>query len=259
MQGLLPSTPHVDDGDDLPTSTRGRNKALTRRRSSFSVADIHECIHQSTAVIMASAQIGEGASGKCLACRSFLSSPFTHDNISYTGVAFSVSNPVDKKRYVLKRVKLTGEVNTEALKNEVRIHSCIKHKNIVGYQYSWMEGDVTTPPGGGGRGSGGAGPALCILLERCAGELWSCLVNDDGMQPTYEERVHLTKQILSGLAAIHEQGIVHRDLSLWNIFLSDGGDVRIGDFGLAVKVGYRQNPLPSLSMLLPAPLFSYLL
>lgn len=35
---------------------------------------------------------------------------------------------------------------------------------------------------------------------------------------------------------MHECGIMHRDLSPWNIFLSDANDVRVGDLGLGAEV-----------------------
>ena len=39
-----------------------------------------------------------------------------------------------------------------------------------------------------------------------------------------------------GVHALHQKGVLHRDLKTANIFLDDQNDVRIGDFGLA-----RQN------------------
>ncbi|KAI4902047.1 hypothetical protein NFI96_033100 [Prochilodus magdalenae] len=43
----------------------------------------------------------------------------------------------------------------------------------------------------------------------------------------------LFREILDGLAYIHEQGMIHRDLKPVNIFLDSHDHVKIGDFGLA--------------------------
>ncbi|KAJ6917431.1 hypothetical protein NC652_019703 [Populus alba x Populus x berolinensis] len=44
---------------------------------------------------------------------------------------------------------------------------------------------------------------------------------------------HLCRQIVEGLAHIHAQGIIHRDLTPNNIFFDARNDIKIGDFGLA--------------------------
>lgn len=43
---------------------------------------------------------------------------------------------------------------------------------------------------------------------------------------------HLSRQIVEGLAHIHGQGIIHRDLTPNNIFFDARNDIKIGDFGL---------------------------
>lgn len=47
-----------------------------------------------------------------------------------------------------------------------------------------------------------------------------------------ESAWHLFRQIVEGLAHIHGQGIIHRDLTPNNIFFDARNDIKIGDFGL---------------------------
>jgi len=48
-----------------------------------------------------------------------------------------------------------------------------------------------------------------------------------------DKAIHITRQILSGLACLHHAGIVHRDIKPFNILLSDRETVKICDFGLS--------------------------
>lgn len=51
---------------------------------------------------------------------------------------------------------------------------------------------------------------------------------------SFRHAAQLTAQILSGLAAVHEAGVVHRDLKPENVMLEDeGAMVRLLDFGIA--------------------------
>ena len=45
-------------------------------------------------------------------------------------------------------------------------------------------------------------------------------------------------QIATGVKDIHANQVIHRDLKLGNLFLTEKLDVKIGDFGLAAKLNF---------------------
>ncbi|XP_026672144.1 uncharacterized protein LOC108628228 [Ceratina calcarata] len=56
---------------------------------------------------------------------------------------------------------------------------------------------------------------------------------DSGLYEDQERVWRLFREIVEGLAHIHQQGMIHRDLKPVNIFLDSNDHVKIGDFGLA--------------------------
>lgn len=76
------------------------------------------------------------------------------------------------------------------------------------------------------------GPYLYIQMEYCPNQTLRDFI-DEGLLDM-DEVWRLFRQLLEGLAYIHSQGMIHRDLKPSNIFLDSNGDIKIGDFGLAV-------------------------
>ncbi|XP_075700939.1 eIF-2-alpha kinase GCN2 [Rhinoderma darwinii] len=73
---------------------------------------------------------------------------------------------------------------------------------------------------------------LYIQMEYCERSTLRDTI-DQGLCLDNNRLWRLFREILDGLAYIHEQGMIHRDLKPVNIFLDSEDHVKIGDFGLA--------------------------
>jgi len=76
-----------------------------------------------------------------------------------------------------------------------------------------------------------------LVLEHIRGKNLRDLLAQ-GIEPALKLRI--AEQIAQALAAAHAKGIVHRDLKLPNVMLSEEGSVKVLDFGLARASG--ENP-----------------
>ena len=90
-----------------------------------------------------------------------------------------------------------------------------------------------------------------LVMERLAGRTLAGELAARGALPA-AEAVDLVVQALSGLSAVHQAGLLHRDIKLDNLFVCDaagglGRVVKLLDFGVAKVVGARAGgpaPLP---------------
>ena len=73
---------------------------------------------------------------------------------------------------------------------------------------------------------------LYIQMEFCEKSTLRTAI-DENLYQDKERFWKLFREIVEGLAHIHQQGMIHRDLKPVNIFLDSKDNVKIGDFGLA--------------------------
>lgn len=71
-----------------------------------------------------------------------------------------------------------------------------------------------------------------IVMERVNGRTLRDIITEDGPM-TPEEAAEILKPVADALQASHEAGIIHRDVKPANIMLTNTGQVKVMDFGIA--------------------------
>jgi eukaryotic-like serine/threonine-protein kinase len=113
---------------------------------------------------------------------------------------------------------------------EARTASSLNHPFIVTIH------DVVTTDDG----------AFCLVMERVRGRPLSEAIPAGGLP--LETVLRFARQGADALAAAHAAGIVHRDLKPGNVMVTDRGDIKVLDFGLAkLMPGAASAPDPTIT------------
>ncbi len=75
-----------------------------------------------------------------------------------------------------------------------------------------------------------------IVMEYIEGETLKELINRQGALPI-SRALNIARGVLSALAVAHAHHLIHRDIKSQNILLTESGDVKVTDFGIAREMG----------------------
>jgi serine/threonine protein kinase len=92
-----------------------------------------------------------------------------------------------------------------------------------------------------------------MVLEFLNGKPLTGQIKSGGKLP-YSRAVEVMVATLKALECAHGQGIVHRDLKPDNIFVTDGGTIKVLDFGIAKVLEANHQPQASGAIRMPSPL-----
>lgn len=97
-----------------------------------------------------------------------------------------------------------------------------------------------------------------VVMERLVGETLRDRITNEGRLP-FGDIVDIMMQVLSGLGAAHERGIIHRDIKPENIFLTRRAGcpalVKILDFGLVTSDQPTTEDLTAVGMIVGTPFY----
>ena len=127
--------------------------------------------------------------------------------------------PPENQFFALKRIKKEGIINDKdkhyRVLSEIKIHRTLNNKYICKYEHSFEDEK-----------------AIYIIMEFCERKSLDDYLKQRKFFTEYETRYYMF-QVLLGLKYLRRKKVIHRDLTLANLFLKDYKTVKIGDFGLS--------------------------
>ena len=135
----------------------------------------------------------------------------------------SVSPRRSRRQFVMKQIALqsTSSPESRTALQEVRVLKALHHPFIVRYHDSWLDEQSST---------------LCVVMHYCAGgDLHGRIRQASAAGQSFSEGAVLDWFIALCLALryCHDRRLLHRDIKSQNVFLSQHGVCRLGDFGIA--------------------------
>lgn len=145
-------------------------------------------------------ELGRGASGRV-----------------YKGLDIKTGVDVAVKEISLERLRPS---DISGIIGEVELLKSLNHKNVVQYLGSFRTRQF-----------------LYIVMELVEAGSLACIIKNNNFGPFPESLVAVyIEQVLRGLAYLHSQGVVHRDIKGANILTNKDGIVKLADFGVAARL-----------------------
>ena len=130
----------------------------------------------------------------------------------------------NKKVFAAKVIAKSSLVKSRAkqkLISEIKIHKSLHHPQIDAFEHYFEDTEN-----------------VYILLEMCQNQTMNELLKRRKRLTEIEVQCYMV-QLIKALKYLHSHRVIHRDLKLGNLFLTDKMELKVGDFGLATKLDFE--------------------
>lgn len=133
------------------------------------------------------------------------------------GKVFKAIHVYTKKLVALKKIRMEGERDGFPVTavREIKLLQSLKHENVVTLQEVMVEKND------------------CFMVFEYLSHDLTGLLNHPTFKLDPAHKKHLAKQLFEGLDYLHRRGVLHRDIKAANILVSNEGQLKLADFGLA--------------------------
>ena len=142
------------------------------------------------------------------------------------GCVFKVRSKKNNKLYALKKINFRNEEEKLKTKKEIILLKYLDHENICKCFSEFKTQD---------------GTQYMVMEQYNNKDLYEYVRVNFRMNHHIREEIiwNIIFQCLEGLSYLHLQGIIHCDIKLGNIFMTEEGKVVIGDFGESMVKNYN--------------------
>lgn len=133
------------------------------------------------------------------------------------GKVFKAIHIYTRDKVALKKIRMEGERDGFPITavREIRLLQHLRHKHVVALQEVMVEKNE------------------CFMVFEYLSHDLTGLINHPTFQLTKGHKKHLAMQMFQGLEFLHRRGVLHRDIKAANILISNTGELKFADFGLA--------------------------
>ena len=142
------------------------------------------------------------------------------------GKVFKAIHVYTKNMVALKKIRMEGEKDGFPVTavREIKLLQSLKHDNVVSLQEVMVEAND------------------CFMVFEYLSHDLTGLLNHPTFKLEHAHKKHLAKQLFDGLNYLHRRGVLHRDIKAANILVSNAGQLKLADFGLARFFSKRGKP-----------------